>query len=208
MFSSTMQSWEVNWWAKLGRKVGGSKSWLRRRFGSQLIKKTQLRTSNFAKLESKLGSKSEHKLGYRETPYCRAKYDKAQTDQLCPKLAQKLGTKLWSKLGPSWPTVKHPICIFLIMHQEFHFPTLCIITSTVLALRSCGYIFRMRWWRNGKNECSAGRKSLLTLNLQEYRLDTCARGWHVVKDLQPVSWWTFEKNIWVLVWLASDYTMQ
>jgi len=42
------------------------------------------------------------------TLHCRAKHDKAQTDQLCPQLAQKLGTKLWSKLGPSWPSVKQP----------------------------------------------------------------------------------------------------
>ena len=37
--------------------------------GPNLRKEAQLRTSNFAKLGSKLGSKSDHKLCYRETPY-------------------------------------------------------------------------------------------------------------------------------------------
>ena len=66
--NSTLRSWQVIWRAKLGHRVG-SKSWLRHQFGSQLENRvgteTQLRASNFAKL----GSKLEHKLCYRETPY-------------------------------------------------------------------------------------------------------------------------------------------
>ena len=38
--------------------------------GPNLRKEAQLQTSNFAKLGSKLGSKSDHKLCYCETPYC------------------------------------------------------------------------------------------------------------------------------------------
>ena len=68
--NSTVRSWHVIWRTKLGHTELGPSRGYDVDLGPNLRKEAQLRASNFVKLGSKLGSKLEHKLCYRETPLC------------------------------------------------------------------------------------------------------------------------------------------